>query len=73
LYNIFSILQSKIVLVDTRAHSDYVQVIRCDIEMESVERSEMLKMGPFQEKAREIPYATFSNTANIFLRMKMAF
>jgi hypothetical protein len=36
-------------LVNSRAHSEHVQVIRCDIKPESERNLEMFKMSQFQE------------------------
>jgi hypothetical protein len=35
------------VLVDAGVHFTHVQVIKCDIKTESVEKSKILKMGQF--------------------------
>jgi hypothetical protein len=61
-------------LADARVQSEHVQVIRSDIEAESVENCKDVEMSKFQKKkAKAIPLGSILKHRYILLRMKTAF
>jgi hypothetical protein len=61
-------------ITDEDAHSDHVQLIRCDIKLESVDKCRDVENGEFSRKAMgNALQPQFLKHRDIFLKMKMAF
>jgi hypothetical protein len=58
-------------LVNSRAHFEHVQVIRCDIKRESERNLEMFKMSQFQEKSLVNPLRLIVQTPPYFFRTEV--
>jgi hypothetical protein len=58
-------------LVDERAQSEHVQVIRCNIKPGSIERSRDVKMVRFQKKSKGITLRPRYKTPPHFLMIEV--
>jgi hypothetical protein len=57
-------------LVDTRVHFEHIQVNRCDIELESVEKCRDVENEPVSEESMGIPLGPIFKTPSYFLENK---
>jgi hypothetical protein len=59
--------------VDAAVHSEHVQVIRCDIERESIEKYREIENERIPGKKQGTPQAPFFTHRHVFLRIKTVF